>query len=277
MRKGKVIILVACLLTLSLVISLMLLASCSKKRQPQEPAVGTTKDAPKTEVKKAEAAVEPVESPKINTTGQASKPKVEQQAVKAETIKEPNKATAAAKTQDANSAAKKVIPAVEKSNLQKLLQENRFWKQVGKDWYGTKIRDVNLTDIDGKTHKISDYKGRDLIVVSFAWWCPGSEAQIKYFMVELRKEISEKELVILGIAAKTTYNNDSIEKLREFIAKYKVNFPVCYIEPEKTPAPFNSNLNVPCSYFINRNGNLMVAIQDIITTKFLKRVLEAMQ
>ena len=264
MRKGKLVVLAACLLTISLALSLMVLASC-KKREPQPPVQGI-----------ASAAIAPIPAEKANASSQASMPKVEKSTAKP-VVKEPNKTTTPIKPADVNSAAKKVLPPVEKTNMEKLLEENWFWKQIGKEWYGTRVPDVNLTDIDGKHHKISDYRGKDIIVLSFTWWCPGSEAQVKYFMIELRKEISENELGILGIAAQTPYNNDSLEKLKEFIAKYKVNFPVCYITPEATPAPFNSNMNVPCTYFIDRNGVMKLAIQDIITIKDLKRVLKAMQ
>ncbi|MFN8595356.1 MAG: redoxin family protein [Anaerolineae bacterium] len=43
---------------------------------------------------------------------------------------------------------------------------------VGPAKVGQPISDFTLTDINGATHKISDYKGRPVLINAWATWCP---------------------------------------------------------------------------------------------------------
>ena len=49
---------------------------------------------------------------------------------------------------------------------------------VGPAQVGKPISDFTLTDIDGVTHHISDYKGRPVLINAWATWCPPCRAEM---------------------------------------------------------------------------------------------------
>ena len=155
--------------------------------------------------------------------------------------------------------------------IKKLIDEMRYWNLVGEAYYGINMPNISMTDIKGKTHNIADYKGKNIIVFSFASWCPGCAAQVEFFKL-LSQMYGQDKYVILGVAAKT--ERDDIEKLKEYIKEKKISYAVIYLEPSATPTPFNMNMFVPCSYFIGADGTFKIGIEDIIRPKDLIKIFE---
>lgn len=158
------------------------------------------------------------------------------------------------------------------ASMKELLDDVFYWKLVAKDWYGKKAPDFALTDINGKEHKLSDYKGKNVIVLSWTMWCPGSQSQVD-FLNEIREQISDDKLAILAVCHKT--DRESLEKVEEFAAKKKLKFPVFYAALDALPSPFDSNQYVPCSYFIEQNGNFKLIVEEIVSIRYIRKILEA--
>jgi thiol-disulfide isomerase/thioredoxin len=156
--------------------------------------------------------------------------------------------------------------------LKKILDNDVYWQLVAKGSYGQTIPDCNLTDINGKVHKLSNYQGKNVLVFSWAVWCPGCKAQI-YFLNKLKKEYPADKLEILAIAAKT--NRDNPEMLKKFVEKNEMKYPIFYMDPNDVPMPFNLNMFVPCTYFVTPQRSLKVGLEEIVVTRELKRIIEA--
>ncbi len=161
-----------------------------------------------------------------------------------------------------------------KLKMNELLKDAFQWKLLAENWYGKWAGDFTLTDINGKVHKLSDYRGKDVIVLSWAVWCPACKSQVS-ILNEIREQIGEDKLAILGVCYNTNTGRDSIEMVREYSAQNKIGFPVFYAELDALPAPFNDNLFVPASYFIDSRGNLKLAVEDIVSIQYIQKVLEA--
>jgi peroxiredoxin len=155
-----------------------------------------------------------------------------------------------------------------------LLKDAIQWRLLAKTWYGKSVDDFVLTDINGQEHRLSDYRGKDVIVLSWAVWCPGSRSQVE-ILDEVRKQIGEDKLVILGVCNNTNTGRDSLEMVKEYAAKHKIGFPVFYVDEDALAAPFNSNLFVPASYFVDSRGNLKLAVEDIVSIKYVRKILQA--
>jgi peroxiredoxin len=155
-----------------------------------------------------------------------------------------------------------------------LLKDAFQWKLLAKNWYGKWGGDFTLTDINGKVHKLSDYRGKDVIVLSWAVWCPGCQSQIA-ILNDIRERISEDKLAILAICYQTNTGRDTLEIVKEYAAKHKIGFPVFYVALDAVPSPFDTNLFVPASYFIDSRGNLKLAVEDIVSIKYVQKILQA--
>ena len=78
---------------------------------------------------------------------------------------------------------------------------------------GTQAPDFKLSDIYGKTVKLKKFRGKDVVLVFWASWCPDCRAEIP----ELRRmaeKYEEKNVRFLCVSF-----DRSLEKLKEFAAE----------------------------------------------------------
>ena len=87
--------------------------------------------------------------------------------------------------------------------------------------YGQQIApEFTLEDIDGQTHKLSDYRGKVVILSFWATWCPPCRYEMPS-MERLRKLVEGEDIEILGV--NVGENEDAIFI---FTADYPVEFPL---------------------------------------------------
>jgi thiol-disulfide isomerase/thioredoxin len=261
---------IAVLLSTALSFTLLLAFVCGcEKKKAAKPKAGTQTTEPKSVVKPETKAKTEQKKTDVNDK---SKTQAAEPAKKTDANNQQAPTKTEKKPEELSIVAKAILPAEGMSyELKKVIDDTGYWSIVAKELYGQTIPDFTITDIEGKAHKLSDYRGKNVLVFSWAVWCPGCKTQI-YFLNRLRKEYSEDKLAILAIAVKT--ERDNIEMLKEFAAKNEMNYPIFYMDTNAVPMPFNLNMFVPCSYFVNPQGGLKVGLEEIITFKDLKKILE---
>jgi thiol-disulfide isomerase/thioredoxin len=151
----------------------------------------------------------------------------------------------------------------------KKVAKAREWNVIGEEFYGKKVSDFSVTDLDGKEYKLSSYLGRNVLVNIWAEWCPPCRQEVPQF-VELRKSVGENELMLLSVAKPR-----DMQKLREFMKKNQINYPVIVLEGKELPEPFEINQFIPCSYFVDREGKLKAAIEGELTSEDVKAIFAA--
>ena len=80
--------------------------------------------------------------------------------------------------------------------------------------------DFSLHDMDGKVYRLSDYRGRVVIVNFWATWCPPCREEMPS-MQRAWEQLEAEGIVMLGI--NVGENEDTIF---EFTANYPVDFPL---------------------------------------------------
>ncbi len=80
-----------------------------------------------------------------------------------------------------------------------------------------------LPDLDGRTRRLSDWKGKVVLCNFWATWCAPCREEIP-MLVDLRQEYVAKGFEVVGIAI------DHADKVREFSAKYEISYPVLIAE-----------------------------------------------
>ncbi len=121
---------------------------------------------------------------------------------------------------------------------------------------GKKAPDFTLTTTDGKSLKLSDYKGKGVIINFWATWCPPCRAEIPD-MVELQKEYESKGFSFIGIAV-----GDEEEKVKAFVVAQKMNYPVAMGTRELAMSygKFTEEgmiRGIPTSFIINGKGEIV--------------------
>jgi len=117
---------------------------------------------------------------------------------------------------------------------------------------------LSLKDINGKTIRLSDFRGKVLLVNFWATWCLPCRAEIPD-LVKHQRRYRARGLRILGI----TYPPERIAEVRRFTSKLKMNYPVVIGSKENKRA-FTSSETLPLTIVIDREGNIQSIIEGIM-------------
>ena len=118
-----------------------------------------------------------------------------------------------------------------------------------------KAPQFKLRDINGRTVRLSDYRGKVVLINFWATWCPPCRAEMPD-LVQLQRDYAKQGLQIIGI----TYPPETKTRVRRFARSLKVNYPII-LGTSEIKARYSSEETLPLTVVINRDG----AISDIIS------------
>jgi peroxiredoxin len=163
--------------------------------------------------------------------------------------------------------------AAPKPTLETIVSYARTWQPAYVNWYGKMSPDFTVTDITGKSHKLSDYRGKNVILIFWAVWCGPCRQEIPS-LIELRKTVSEDKLAMLAIS--TINYRSPTEGVKKFVAANPIiNYTIISTEPETLPAPYNAIYSIPTTFFINPDGTIKIATEGLTPLSHIKAILEA--
>lgn len=112
---------------------------------------------------------------------------------------------------------------------------------------GAKAPDFELKTLAGDTVKLSDLKGKKVMLNFWATWCPPCKAEMPA-MEEFHKEAGD-DVVILAV------NIDPHLDVKAFIDENGITFPIPLDEEDKVNETYQV-LSIPTTYFIDTKGNI---------------------
>lgn len=115
-----------------------------------------------------------------------------------------------------------------------------------------------LKDINGRTVRLRDYKGKVVLINFWATWCPPCRAEMPD-LVRIQREHAKEGLQIIGI----TYPPEKLDRVRRFAGSLKVNYPII-LGTRQLKARFSSEETLPLTVVIDRDGNVSEIISGIL-------------
>jgi thiol-disulfide isomerase/thioredoxin len=112
-----------------------------------------------------------------------------------------------------------------------------------------------LNDPDGKAVKLSDFKGKVVILDFWATWCPPCRAEIPGF-ISLQKQYAAQGLTVVGVSLDT----DGASVVKSFMKRVGMNYPVV-IGDEKIASNYGGITAIPTTFVLDRNGNIVTSHQ----------------
>jgi peroxiredoxin len=155
-----------------------------------------------------------------------------------------------------------------KMSLNDIVRYARAWGPVFTSWYGKTAPDFTLTDITGKQHKLSDYRGKNVMIIFWATWCLPCLIEMPH-LIALRNTIGEDKLAMLAIS------NENSTLVENFAAQKKISYPVFSSDTRAMPAPFNRIRGIPCSFFIGPEGKIKLATEGLLSLGEMKAIVQA--
>ncbi|HHI77446.1 MAG TPA: TlpA family protein disulfide reductase [Gammaproteobacteria bacterium] len=112
--------------------------------------------------------------------------------------------------------------------------------------------DFTLPDLDGREHRLSDYRGRWVLVNYWATWCPPCREELPE--LDSLYESDKDRVVVLGVNMEAI----SRERLREFVEEQFLTFPILVAGPQPRREQLLGPITgLPTSYLITPEGKMV--------------------
>ena len=117
---------------------------------------------------------------------------------------------------------------------------------------------IVLRDTSGKSVKLSELRGKTILLNFWATWCIPCAAEVED-LVKWQAQYRSAGLQIVGI----TYPPTNAVKVRSFVRTKKINYPILY-GSKKTKQLFDRTDTLPITIIIDKEGNIRGRIDGVI-------------
>ena len=103
----------------------------------------------------------------------------------------------------------------------------------------------------GKTIKLSDFKGKVLVIDFWATWCPPCRAEIPHF-IAMNNALKKKGVQIIGISVDSNGNQAVVP----FMKAHHMNYPVL-LANDQVISDFGGIRGIPTTFIVDRHGHIV--------------------
>lgn len=121
--------------------------------------------------------------------------------------------------------------------------------------------DFELKDMNGKTIRLSDYRGQVVLLNFWATWCGPCKIEIPWF-VEFQRTYKDRGFTVIGVSV----DEDGWEAVRPFLASRQVNYPVV-VSTVEVEQKYGGVEALPVSFLIDRDGRIANTHVGLVTKK----------
>jgi cytochrome c biogenesis protein CcmG/thiol:disulfide interchange protein DsbE len=107
-----------------------------------------------------------------------------------------------------------------------------------------------LKDMNGKTVRLSDFKGKALVVDFWATWCGPCQIEIPWFM-DFERKYKDQGFAVIGIAM----DDEGWQAVKPFAEKMKMNYRVV-LGNDQTADLYGGIEALPTTILIDRDGKI---------------------
>jgi peroxiredoxin len=111
--------------------------------------------------------------------------------------------------------------------------------------------DFSLQSLEGKTVRLSDYRGKPVVLNFWATWCEPCKVEMPWF-VDLQRQYGPAGVQFLGVAM----DDASTKEIAAFAESMKVNYPIL-IGKDSVGDDYGGVQFLPETFYIDRTGKVV--------------------
>jgi peroxiredoxin len=124
------------------------------------------------------------------------------------------------------------------------IKEDTFASTMAADW--------QLKGLDGRSYKLSDFKGKAIVLNFWATWCAPCRVETKW-LAALHRQYHARGVQILGVSMDEATDDAEVARFAE---KYSVPYPIL-LRGQNIATKYGGIRYLPQTFFIDRNGRIV--------------------
>ena len=110
--------------------------------------------------------------------------------------------------------------------------------------------EFNLKDADGKSARLSDYRGKVVLLNFWATWCGPCKVEIPWF-IEFERKHKDQGFAVVGISM----DEDGWQSVKPFISEAGINYRVL-MGDEAISGLYGGVDSLPTTFILDRDGRI---------------------
>jgi len=128
--------------------------------------------------------------------------------------------------------------------------------------------DFALKDINGQTVRLSDLKGKVVLLNFWATWCGPCKIEIPWFM-DFEQRFKDRGFAVVGVSM----DDEGWEIVKPFLERLKVNYRVV-IGNEEVSQAYGGVESLPTTLMIDREGRVASVHVGLVSRKEYEREIQ---
>jgi thiol-disulfide isomerase/thioredoxin len=133
--------------------------------------------------------------------------------------------------------------------------------------------DASLKTVDGKPFKLSDLKGKVLVIDLWATWCGPCRNEVPE-LVQMQTEYGPQGFEVIGLDIDP--DSDTAEDVSKFSKEFKINYKVAFAEADLARSLMRGG-NIPQSLVVGRDGQVIIHFTGFSAVSTPKRMRAAIE
>ncbi|MFJ8234821.1 redoxin domain-containing protein [Ureibacillus sp. NPDC094379] len=132
--------------------------------------------------------------------------------------------------------------------------------------------ELELQTLEGETIRLSDYKGKKVILNFWATWCPPCKAEMPHMQSFYDEHQEEVEVIAVNL----TSRDNGKAALQSFIDSYELTFSIPLDEEGIYGNRYNI-ITIPTTYIIDSNGKLTQRVVGPMDQQMMEKVVNSVE